>query len=129
MHAELAAGPLSAKPGRILMYDGDRYHWTDPKSIKPWRGRFIFYSVLSFVIGFAIALVVLIAVAVAEDIPGGLTCRQARYIALSVGESTTWNRDRARAIAESYGLVMTEAQLDALEKCFDAPQHKKGMSK
>lgn len=129
MHVELAAGPLSAKPGYILMGEGDNVYWLNPKSTKAWRGRFIFYSVLSFVIGFAIALVVLIAVAVAEDIPGGLTCRQARYIALSVGESTTWNRDRARAIAESYGLVMTETQLDALEKCFDTPQRKKGVSK
>jgi hypothetical protein len=115
---------VRGQPGKILVLRDNKWVWVEPQKL----GRPITYvvcTIVSFVIGTAIALVVLYAVAKADEMPGGLTCRQARYIALSVGESTTWNRERARSVAASYGYLMTESQLDELAKCFDprAPNH------
>lgn len=52
------------------------------------------------------------------EIPRGWTCEHVRQIAVSVGGSLTWDRERTIAIAAAYGVTLTEPQLAALRQCF-----------
>jgi len=113
-----------ARAGQILIRDGnDEWHWVTPASKKS-ADRFT-RVVAAITVALLLAALLLAVFAAsrpvrAAELPPGMTCKYIREIAVSIGASLQWDRERTRAIAASYGMVLTEPQLDALRKCFNA---------
>ena len=111
-----------ARAGQILIRDeNDEWHWVTPAS-KSSADRFA-RAVAAVTITLLVVALLLFLYAASRpargaELPPGMTCKYIRDIAVSIGASLQWDRERARAIAASYGMVLTEPQLDALRKCF-----------
>ena len=94
------------------------WHWVTPAHTR--RSMHRLATLIAFVVSSLIgaAAVLLAYGAHGAEMPRGWTCERVRQVAIAVGGSLTWDRDRTIAIAASYGVVLTEEQLRTLEKCF-----------
>lgn len=65
-----------------------------------------------------LGLFLCIAIAQAQELPGGVTCAQVVYYASEFNiPNTTMGRVRAKIIALALGMRLTNAQLDAAARC------------
>lgn len=116
--------PPDGKPGQILVRDQHgAWNWMESSELTRQERTLRHFAmyVAAIVVGLlttALVLCFLARTARATDLPPGFTCRQAQAIALQIGADLRWDRERTRAIAASYGVVLTEAQLDRLQRCF-----------
>lgn len=111
-----------ARAGQILVRDEcDQWHWVTPMTTRRTEHRFLLL-VVAIVMALLLSSIALLLwsarPARAVDMPPGFTCRQAQAIAMQIGANMRWDRERTRVIASTYGVDLTEAQLDALERCF-----------
>ena len=96
------------------------WHWVTPAHTRRGMHRLLTIVVATCIALFGAALILLLSARYARsaEMPKGWTCSQVRQIAIAVGGSLTWDRERTIAIAASYGVVLTEEQLRTLERCF-----------
>jgi hypothetical protein len=119
--------PTTIPPGKegqiLLMGRNGKWHWVMPDAALDYERqmrRFVVRTTIIVVLLLVSALLLCFSAhsARADNMPDGWSCAHARQFAYAIGASMVWDRERTRAIAASYGYALTEAQLNALEKCF-----------